>query len=52
MVWMCIGRAACKYLAGSAIGAWLGGGIGIAAFGTATGMVPGRNPRIMASLPL
>jgi hypothetical protein len=37
-----LGRAARRYLAGSAIGAWFGSGIGIAAFGTAiSGMVPG-----------
>jgi hypothetical protein len=37
-----LGRAARRYLAGSAIGAWFGSGIGIAAFGAAiSGMVPG-----------
>ena len=37
-----LGRAARRYLAGSAIGAWFGSGVGIAAFGTAiSGMVPG-----------
>jgi hypothetical protein len=37
-----LGRAARRYLAGLAIGAWFGSGIGIAAFGTAiSGMVPG-----------
>jgi hypothetical protein len=36
------GRAARRYLAGIAIGAWFGSGVGIAAFGTAiSGMVPG-----------
>jgi hypothetical protein len=37
-----LGRAARRYLAGSAIGAWFGSDIGVAAFGTAiSGMVPG-----------
>jgi hypothetical protein len=37
-----LGRAARRYLAGLAIGAWFGSGVGIAAFGTAiSGMVPG-----------
>ena len=35
-------RPACRYLAGSTMGAWFGSGIGIAAFGTAiSGMVLG-----------
>jgi hypothetical protein len=37
-----LGRAARRYLAGIAIGAWFGSGVGIAAFGTSiSGMVPG-----------
>jgi hypothetical protein len=35
-------RAARRYLAGIAMGAWFGSGVGIAGFGTAiSGMVPG-----------
>jgi hypothetical protein len=36
------GVAVRRYLAGSAVGAWFGSGVGIAAIGTAiSGMVPG-----------
>lgn len=37
-----LGVAARRYLAGTAIGAWFGSGVGIVAFGTAiSGIVPG-----------